>query len=101
MHAFFFLNLPLLFLSNALYPLATMPVWMRLLACANPRPTPSTACATLFGNGSLPGALSVAERACSLWTVANWYGLRSFRHARKRLAIYSAIFDSLIRSQHH
>ena len=29
-------NLPLLFLSNALYPLATMPTWMRIGALLNP-----------------------------------------------------------------
>jgi ABC-2 type transport system permease protein len=29
-------NLPLLFLSNALYPLATMPTWMRIGSLLNP-----------------------------------------------------------------
>jgi ABC-2 type transport system permease protein len=29
-------NLPMLFLSNALYPLATMPAWMRIGALINP-----------------------------------------------------------------
>jgi ABC-2 type transport system permease protein len=32
----FLFNLPLLFASNALYPLASMPDWMRVLAFANP-----------------------------------------------------------------
>jgi ABC-2 type transport system permease protein len=32
----FILNLPLLFLSNALYPLQTMPTWMRFGALLNP-----------------------------------------------------------------
>jgi ABC-2 type transport system permease protein len=32
----FILNLPLLFLSNALYPLETLPTWMRVGALANP-----------------------------------------------------------------
>ncbi len=32
----FLLQLPLLFLSNSLYPLETMPVWMRIGAYANP-----------------------------------------------------------------
>ena len=32
----FLLQLPLLFLSNSLYPLATLPVWMRIGAFANP-----------------------------------------------------------------
>ncbi len=77
----FFLNLPLLFLSNALYPLATMPVWMRLLAYANPTTYAVDGLRhTLFGNGSLPGALSVAVLLLFV-AVANWYGLRSFRHA--------------------
>jgi ABC-2 type transport system permease protein len=30
------LNLPLLFLSNALYPLGTMPTWMRIGSLINP-----------------------------------------------------------------
>jgi ABC-2 type transport system permease protein len=29
-------NLPMLFLSNALYPLATMPTWMKIGALINP-----------------------------------------------------------------
>ena len=32
----FLLQLPLLFLSNSLYPLTTMPIWMRVGAYANP-----------------------------------------------------------------
>lgn len=32
----FLLQLPLLFLSNSLYPLDTLPAWMRIGAYANP-----------------------------------------------------------------
>ena len=32
----FLLQLPLLFLSNSLYPMATLPTWMRIGAYANP-----------------------------------------------------------------
>ena len=32
----FLLQLPLLFLSNSLYPLETLPTWMRIGAYANP-----------------------------------------------------------------
>ena len=32
----FMLQLPLLFLSNSLYPLATLPTWMRVGALFNP-----------------------------------------------------------------
>jgi ABC-2 type transport system permease protein len=32
----FLINLPLLFVSNALYPLASMPAWMEVIARANP-----------------------------------------------------------------
>ncbi len=32
----FLINLPLLFMSNALYPMASMPTWMEVLARANP-----------------------------------------------------------------
>ncbi len=58
-----------------------MPVWMRLLAYANPTTYAVDGLRhTLFGNGSLPGALSVAVLLLFV-AVANWYGLRSFRHA--------------------
>ncbi len=47
----FVLNLPLLFLSNALYPLATMPLWMRVLAYLNPTTYAVDGLRqTLFGN---------------------------------------------------
>jgi len=77
----FFLNLPLLFLSNALYPLDAMPVWMRVLAYANPTTYAVDGLRhTLFDNGSLPMALSLAILLVFV-AVSNWYGLRSFRHA--------------------
>lgn len=50
----FLLNLPLLFLSSALYPLATMPAWMRVVALLNPTTYAVEGMrATLFGSGSL------------------------------------------------
>ncbi len=77
----FFLNLPLLFLSNALYPLDAMPVWMRVLAYLNPTTYAVDGLRhTLFGGGALPVALSAAVLLLFV-AVANWYGLRSFRHA--------------------
>ena len=81
----FFLNLPLLFLSNALYPLDAMPVWMRALAYANPTTYAVDGLRhTLFGNGSLPMVLSLAVLLVFV-AVSNWYGLRSFRHALENI----------------
>ena len=34
--AIFMLTLPTLFMSNSLYPLSTMPTWMRIIAQINP-----------------------------------------------------------------
>jgi ABC-2 type transport system permease protein len=75
----FLLNLPLLFLSNAFFPLAAMPLWMRLVAYLNPTTYVVDGLRlTLFGGGDLPLALSISMLA--LFAVAlQWYGVRSFR----------------------
>ncbi len=75
----FLLNLPLLFLSNAFYPLAAMPLWMRLVAYLNPTTYAVDGLRlALFGTGDLPLALSLAVLA--LFALAlQWYGVRSFR----------------------
>jgi ABC-2 type transport system permease protein len=75
----FTLNLPLLFLSNALYPLATMPAWMRMLAYLNPTTYVVDAMRqTLFGAGTIPLWLCAAVLA--IYTVlGSWYGVKSFR----------------------
>ena len=75
----FVLNLPLLFLSNALYPLETMPGWMRIVAYLNPTTYAVDGLRhSLFSNGSLPVALSLGV-LLFFAAVCNWYGLRSFR----------------------
>jgi ABC-2 type transport system permease protein len=75
----FVLNLPLLFLSNALYPLDTMPTWMRMLALANPTTYAVDGMrATLYGTGSLPLALSLTVLV-AFAAICNWYGVRSFK----------------------
>lgn len=75
----FVLNLPLLFLSNALYPLEAMPRWMQFIAYANPTTYVVDGLRqTLFANGSLPLALSLA--VLTLFAVlCQWYGLKSFQ----------------------
>lgn len=75
----FVLNLPLLFLSNALYPLDAMPRWMQVVAYANPTTYVVDGLRqTLFANGALPLALSIAVLA-AFAVLCQWYGLKSFR----------------------
>lgn len=80
----FVLNLPLLFLSNALYPLETMPGWMRAIAYVNPTTYVVDGLRhTLFQNGSLPIPLSLAVLLIYA-ALGNWYGLRSFKGILER-----------------
>jgi ABC-2 type transport system permease protein len=78
----FLFNLPLLFASNALYPLLTLPGWLRIVALANPTTYLIDAMRALAfgGEAALPLALSwavtVAFALCGL-ALALW----SFRSA--------------------
>ena len=75
----FVLNLPLLFLSNALYPLESMPRWMQIIAYANPTTYVVDGLRqTLFANGALPVVLSMAVLTVFA-VVCQWYGLKSFQ----------------------
>jgi ABC-2 type transport system permease protein len=74
----FLLNLPLLFLSNALYPLATMPLWMRIIAYINPTTYMVDGLRqTLFANGALPVWLSILVLAGYAVGLL-WFGVKSF-----------------------
>jgi ABC-2 type transport system permease protein len=76
----FLFNLPLLFASNALYPLVEMPGWMRILALLNPTTYLIDALRTLTFGGAptIPLALSLAVIA--LLAVAGMaLALRSFQ----------------------
>lgn len=75
----FVLNLPLLFLSNALYPLAAMPGWMRVVAYLNPTTYVVDGLRhTLYGVGELPIWLSLLALV-AFAALCVWFGLRSFR----------------------
>ena len=75
----FLLNLPLLFLSNALYPLATMPRWMQIVAYVNPTTYVVDGLRrTLFGAGTLPLALCFGVLTFYA-AICLWFGVRSFR----------------------
>jgi len=75
----FVLNLPLLFLSNALYPLATQPFWMRVFAYLNPTTYAVDGLRQmLFGHGELPLVLSLVVLVGFAW-LCNWFGLNSFK----------------------
>jgi ABC-2 type transport system permease protein len=75
----FVLNLPLLFLSNALYPLAAMPGWMRAIAYVNPTTYVVDGLRhTLYGVGELPVWISLLVLA-AFAALCTWFGVRSFR----------------------
>ncbi|MSP14890.1 MAG: ABC transporter [Chloroflexi bacterium] len=69
----FLLNLPLLFASNALYPLATLPRWMQFLAWINPTTYVIDSMRLLIYNGSntfslgLSAAILVIFAALGMW----------------------------------
>lgn len=75
----FVLNLPLLFLSNALYPLEAMPAWMQAFAYLNPTTYVVDGLRhTLFANGIFPLWLNVLGLA--IFTIlCSWFGVRSFQ----------------------
>jgi ABC-2 type transport system permease protein len=76
----FLLNLPLLFLSSALYPLQTMPGWMRVVALFNPTTYAVEGMrAAIFGSSSLHPALCLA--VLSVFAVlCTWFSVRTFQH---------------------
>ena len=75
----FVLNLPLLFLSNALYPLETLPGWIRVLAYLNPTTYVVDGLRhSLFSNGTLPVPLDLGVLVLFA-VICNWYGVRSFQ----------------------
>lgn len=81
----FVLNLPLLFLSNALYPLDTMPGWMRAIAVLNPTTYVVDGLRhTLYGVGELPVWLSLLVLA-AFAALCTWFGVRSFRTLLERV----------------
>jgi len=75
----FLLNLPLLFLSSALYPLATMPLWMRVLALLNPTTYAVEGMrAALFGSGSLSLTLCLVVLT-AFAALCTWFSVRKFQ----------------------
>ncbi len=77
----FLLNLPLLFLSPALYPLATMPGWMRIVAYLNPTTYAVEGMRiALFGSGSLNLWLCVVVLAIFA-LLSTWFSVRTFKQA--------------------
>ncbi len=76
----FLLNLPLLFASNALYPLTVLPGWMKVVVLLNPTTYLIDAVRTLaFGaEPTLPMALSVAV-ICLFGTLCTWLALNMFQ----------------------
>ncbi|MEX1019390.1 MAG: ABC transporter permease [Litorilinea sp.] len=75
----FVLNLPLLFLSNALYPIQAMPGWMQALAYLNPTTYVVDGLRhTLFANGIFPIWLNLVGLVV-FTLLCSWYGVRSFQ----------------------
>ena len=86
----FILNLPLLFLSNALYPLDTLPTWMEIGARINPttyvvdglRQMVLEDGAALAGGDVLP--LWQCFLAVTIFaTLGMWFGFRAFKNSVK------------------
>lgn len=80
----FLFNLPLLFASNALYPIANMPGWVRALALANPTTYLIDALRALAfgGEASLPLALSFGVIALFA-LLGTWLALASFQRTMR------------------
>jgi ABC-2 type transport system permease protein len=78
----FLFNLPLLFASNALYPIAVLPGWMRAIVLLNPTTYLIDAVRTLaFGAApTLPMALSVAV-IFLFAALCTWLALRLFQRS--------------------
>jgi ABC-2 type transport system permease protein len=83
-------NLPLLFLSNSLYPLETMPTWMRIAALVNPTTYVVTGSRIML----IGDASAVADAATiSLWLcfvviavfafLGMWWGYSAFKKSIK------------------
>lgn len=78
----FLFNLPLLFASNALYPLANMPGWIRVIALANPTTYLIDALRSLvFGSQSTIG-LAASWAVLTIFALLGMFlALRSFQGA--------------------
>jgi ABC-2 type transport system permease protein len=79
----FLFNLPLLFASNALYPLASMPAWIRTIALLNPTTYLIDALrATAFGGGPATISLTRSFAVVGLFALLGLaLALWSFRRA--------------------
>jgi ABC-2 type transport system permease protein len=76
----FILNLPLLFASNALYPISLMPTWLKVIAYVNPTTYIIDLTRNLwFGTpASIHGWISVA--VILFWgLLGTWFGYRAFQ----------------------
>lgn len=78
----FLFNLPLLFASNALYPLAVLPGWMRTLVLLNPTTYLVDAMRGLAFGASFTLPLPLSVTVLILFTVAcTWLALALFRRS--------------------
>lgn len=76
----FLFNLPLLFASNALYPLKELPAWINVLAMLNPTTYLIDATRALAFNGAATIPLALSFAVTLLLAVAGmWLALVSFR----------------------
>ncbi len=86
-HTFIMLiNLPILFLSNALYPLSAMPNGLRILAMLNPTTYAIDATRQLFYDTTPEIGLWIDIPVLLLFMVAGlWYGQRTFQRSVTKL----------------
>ena len=76
----FLVNIPLLFLSSALYPLETLPAWMWGIALCNPTTYAVEGMrAALLGRSEIPLWVCLAFLGGAAWFFTGW-SARTFRH---------------------
>jgi ABC-2 type transport system permease protein len=81
----FLFNIPLLFASNALYPLRVLPTWMQWLVLANPATYLIDALRALAFGGTATIAPAFSAAVITIFAAAStWLALVSFQKSIRR-----------------
>lgn len=80
----FLLNLPLLFASNALYPIDVMPTWLKVIAYANPTTYIVDVTRYLWFGAPATISLWLSVGVIVVWgALGTWFGYAAFKSAVK------------------